>query len=639
MAGDDNTTAPAAGQAAKAIGPKHILAKKGDGKGAGNPPPPPPKSKSSSAASVGGVVPEVDPAGTPSNEVPNAGPAGPKALVPVQTSTPLEPAPATPAKRGKVLHGLWLGSASVKAKRLRAQQPGAEGAALKKAPFGEVHGLAEIDHAVATARDSTDIDEHNAKLCKVIESMSHVRVNRQAPLERTAAPSWYGEEASSVQPVSEDAAAAMRQFTELQRAYDVHPAVVQMLICQSGLRTVDDFRLCFEGNHTAANFEEIVIHARRLTGAAILYPAREATNLARAWAEINSCHSRAVTNKLAPPDTADEDDPVPAKELRSYRARFWDRYKMGFSSDEFTPGDKLLSQVARALARRTLTFKDLNKVMSLKEESGVKRISRKVGDTGLQFTMQETIGKTTPINNLPSFLERLELWLNALAIIGAEDVDDPPKDEFGMKRAQTPEDLPCVFTKIPWMQIKDYLSDIKRFGELVNQRTRFDWVRQRNAVTLEHACKSFRESTYKTFGRCLRDACDLYVAMWQPDVAIRESGRQSQGSGSRSSANKGKGKGTSKKGARLTARNAVEKRTKQGKGRKKEGKGKSKGGAKPGTGFKDGTAVCAAWNSGKCSNEEPCPNGKHVCNTLLKNGRICGFSNHNRLECTNKSKK
>ena len=93
------------------------------------------------------------------------------------------------------------------------------------------------------------------------------------------------------------------------------------------------------------------------------------------------------------------------------------------------------------------------------------------------------------------------------------------------------------------------------------------------------------------------------------------------------------------KRVRSSPREAQWKRTKPGKGRKGGGKGKSKGGAKPGTGFKDGTAVCAAWNSGKCSNEEPCPNGKHVCNTLLKNGRICGFSNHNRQACTNKSKK
>ena len=225
---------------------------------------------------------------------------------------------------------------------------------------------------------------------------------------------------------------------------------------------------------------------------------------------------------MTPPDNADEDDPIPAKDLQKYRLRFFERYEMTSTNDETTPGDRILSHVIRALQKRTLQFKDLEKVLSMKDESGLRRIKRKVGDTGLAFTIQEAQAKTVYTDSLETWTRRLTMWLDALAIVGAEDVDDPPKDEFGRKRKPKPDDLLCNFTKIPWMLTKTLLADIQRYGDMVSLGARFEWVKTRTTTTVEAACKAYRESEHKPFGRCLQDAMDLYVAMWQPDISIRK---------------------------------------------------------------------------------------------------------------------
>ena len=41
------------------------------------------------------------------------------------------------------------------------------------------------------------------------------------------------------------------------------------------------------------------------------------------------------------------------------------------------------------------------------------------------------------------------------------------------------------------------------------------------------------------------------------------------------------------------------------------------------------------YNLGKCTKRD-CPHGQHVCNIVLKGGRVCGFRNHTAKECTDR---
>jgi hypothetical protein len=47
--------------------------------------------------------------------------------------------------------------------------------------------------------------------------------------------------------------------------------------------------------------------------------------------------------------------------------------------------------------------------------------------------------------------------------------------------------------------------------------------------------------------------------------------------------------------------------------------------------LRDGTPVCRKWNQGKCEKSD-CK-FRHVCNAILRGGRVCGMSNHRSTEC------
>ena len=97
---------------------------------------------------------------------------------------------------------------------------------------------------------------------------------------------------------------------------------------------------------------------------------------------------------------------------------------------------------------------------------------------------------------------------------------------------------------------------------------------------------------------------------------------------------KGKGKGQ----MRQRQTQPVKKKLQKGKGKgKNKGKGPQRG--KNGYGgavMKNGEKLCAAFNEGKCTDPEPCPNGSHRCNAFVdKSKRVCGMRSHNRMACTN----
>ena len=63
--------------------------------------------------------------------------------------------------------------------------------------------------------------------------------------------------------------------------------------------------------------------------------------------------------------------------------------------------------------------------------------------------------------------------------------------------------------------------------------------------------------------------------------------------------------------------------------------GSSKPGATAAT-LRDGTALCADFNNGKCNTRaQSCPKGVHKCSKVLRNGRPCGMSYHGAKGCRN----
>ena len=120
------------------------------------------------------------------------------------------------------------------------------------------------EHALSMAKDASDIEHHETQLQALIASIGDQRCRRQIPTYRASGrATWYGEEAPKVATQAEGAQAALRQLVELQKEFDVHPSIIQHLIQQDGLMSVDDFRICHEGAHTASDFSKVVMQARR----------------------------------------------------------------------------------------------------------------------------------------------------------------------------------------------------------------------------------------------------------------------------------------------------------------------------------------------------------------------------------------
>ena len=87
-----------------------------------------------------------------------------------------------------------------------------------------------------------------------------------------------------------------------------------------------------------------------------------------------------------------------------------------------------------------------------------------------------------------------------MAIAGTGDVHELPRDQWGEKRVQKRGDAPYLFAQIPWQQMKDYVANIRRFGDSVHQGIRLSWLKARHQRVCEEACKMFRESDSKCFG-------------------------------------------------------------------------------------------------------------------------------------------
>ena len=340
-------------------------------------------------------------------------------------------------------------------------------------------------------------------------------------------PKWFGVEAVSVTH-PDRASSTVKELAQFQAYYGVHPGVVRYFIERLALHSIEEWCFAYEGSSTATAFRSIVESARAWSGALITYPFKEAARLAMAWKQAHDCHGDALKLKRAPTDEADEDVPLPTREVKNIKERFWKKYNASFGHDENMPGDRTISKIVRELERKTLKPPEMDKVTSVKDESGAQRIRKDMGH-GLQFMVHEVKVRSKRIEYPEQWLDQLTLYTNALALAGAGNVMPYPVDANGERRIQKQEDPPYLFTQIPWQQMKEYVDFVKRQGTLIPYAIRLDWMKTRHTRNFEMACRIFRESESKPFGMCLHEAEAYCVAIWQPTVAEKMySGRRTQ---------------------------------------------------------------------------------------------------------------
>ena len=237
------------------------------------------------------------------------------------------------------------------------------------------------------------------------------------------------------------------------------------------------------------------------------------------------------------------------------------------------------------------------------------------------------------------------MWIRALCITGNKPVDNPPLDAEGKRRPQRIEDPPHLFVSIPLQQMEEYYETIKKHSFQVPQPSRLEWVKIRHDRVVQYACRLFREPESRHFGDCFDESTNHHLALWQATTEEKSGPRKANpGAGGSGGGSFGKRNDKRAPKKRLMTKLVPGKkggRDKSGKAKvkkkTKEWKSNSGGGGTPkrAKALKNGTALCVAWNEGKCNNGDDCPNGKHACNAYTdKSGRVCGMFNHKGKDCT-----
>ena len=477
---------------------------------------------------------------------------------------------------------------------------------------------------------------HNTQTARLVTLVRKLTLQmEQCPQEDLpGGATFYGQTAATL---PEDTGSdKISRFAEALTVFGVDPIVICHILGNEGLTSIDDFRVAFAGGNSAASFKDLVAAEINLSTETVHFPIKQSANLSRAWTKLEHCHGRALQQAAAPPDAADEDDPVPTGQIRALKDRYWEKYQVSLGAAEFVPSDRTISVVIRELQKRTLKVPNLRKVLSIQDDTAATRIKKDVGN-GLHFMLNQKQDKEKNASTLQTYLQQLKLWFCALAIAGCTDVDNYPVDEQGRRRQQKQGEPSYLYTKIPLDQLTTYTAYIEKQTSTVDARQQFSWMHDRNTLTLEKACQLFRESADKPFGECLDIATKLHIGAWLPGIHERQS-------------NEGRGRNAPGPRARLPrpalARPATHVKSKgkdkgKGKGKGKDGKGKRNKNGKTtnrASKMQNGKVICEKWNNGNCSTGDACPDA-HVCNVLAgKSGRVCGMRNHKANEHTNKPK-
>ena len=343
-------------------------------------------------------------------------------------------------------------------------------------------------------------------------------------------------------------------------------------------------------------------------------PLAEESRLIQAWEACTSAAEVAKTRKAQGME-ADEDAVLGSEELDEFRTKFYVRYKLHFHS-EWTVGDRILSRLIREVRKNNLALFDMWKLVSLANQALSDRKKRRIShnlellDDTIQVEAQHT-------RNAEVYLDLLEIYLLGLATAGVEPRVPPPSG------AEAPGNS-VEFVTVPLDVILNYHRRAKVASSLVPEMQRLQWVQTRDEAERKIWVEKIRmPGNRKTLGEIIAATAQAREQSWvfEPRPAAAAGGQSQSGAAAI--------KPTPKS---LPAPSTPPKGPPAGSGAVVGSFAKT---------TKDGTAICAAWNSGGCTAKGPCSGNKlHVCAVIAKqSGRVCGLNNHRGCEHAKGGKK
>ena len=316
--------------------------------------------------------------------------------------------------------------------------------------------------------------------------------------------------------------------------------------------------------------------------------------LRHAWAAcVQFEKSREQQQSL--PQTESDDTLLPQSDLQALKLSFFQRYHLKYPP-ELTPSDRLISKLARQLRRRSLEVQDLSKVHSLAyQRTHPAKKQRLATSSSVEVLLQDP-GEldAMPVDTAETYLEQLSLYVTALAIAGSQPATGAPS------APETVDVDSWRYVVVPMDVVLKYLWRARQYvGRLPAG------LRLRSLTYLDSTERGEWSSRFNTGAKSLGElVANVYQerdAHWSaPAERPAEPASAPPSPKRKAAAVTEPPSGTAYASART---------------------------------LKDGTALCEAWNKGRCQSGKKCSNGQHRCNRLLQSGRVCGSHKHTGPNC------
>ena len=384
---------------------------------------------------------------------------------------------------------------------------------------------------------------------------------------------------------------AKRLFAKLAEKFGLDPLVTEHLTAVEGLESLEDF-----GNFltTPDQAEARVIDKVK----ALDKRGLQASRLRQAWEACREAKGAGDLRKKRGADETDLDGLLPDAELSELRDGFHRRYKLSFAA-AVEPSDLLVSRVFKELSRRMLQIHDVYKTRTLVHGFMASRKKQKLGE-GFEVLLPEQEEDQDPKRNVGTYLSLLFSLMVAYARAGCRPLQGArPQEDRGSDSTE--------FVEVPLDVVLRYHSRAQLRAAQLPAFMAHEWVRERDVAERTLWVEMHRAST-RPLGQIIKEVYDRREAQWDlPAQVPRKEAPPPPPLGG------GKGDGKRSGGAP---------------------KDKAAQVGKPGDlapTLKDGKEICYKWNKGACS-AKGCPR-LHVCNKILKSGRVCGFRNHTSMVC------
>ena len=386
-------------------------------------------------------------------------------------------------------------------------------------------------------------------------------------------------------------------FNAVRDKYKIAQGVIDWLLKADGLNaaSLEDFI------YAAADEKEVSTLVDAM-GLDANIKALQTARVRQAWVALRKSKAEEEAIKKRGLDDTDLDTLLPQPQLDDIADVFFRRYRVTYPA-YVTPSDMVVSRLSKELEKRALTMRDIWKV---KSQAQFQRANRKKTSIGGGVDILAGIEEIdTDRHDLQTYLDKLLTLLIGYAVVGAKQLTTAPQTE--KRGGQTIE-----VVEVPLDVVTRYYFRASRFAHQCHYSQALSYLTKRDEEEREMWVDYYRNGD-RTLGATIVRVYEMREAMWQPPdppakPTVSDSDRKRQRDRDGGTP-KGKGKGTKKQ---------------------REGNDESKFAKQ----FKNGTKLCAAYQTGACSDKN-CQKGQHLCAMMLSTGRVCGLR-HPASRCLNK---